>query len=66
MEIDLSLLLPQEGKEEAASHTFLFTSHSRITDFIIGCLGLLLKLIALHESPAALLSDYSCLASRGL
>lgn len=31
-------------------YTHSSTSHSRITDFIIGCLGLLLKLIALHES----------------
>ena len=66
MEIVLSLLLPQEGMEEEESHTFLFNSHSGITDFIIGCLGLLLKLIALHEFPANLLSDSSCLASRDL
>jgi len=55
VDIALSLLLPQEGKKEEPSYTFLSTSHSRIIDFIIGCLGLLLKLIALHESPAVLL-----------
>lgn len=40
-------------KKQHPTHS---SSHSRITDFIIVCLGLLLKLIALHESPAALLS----------
>lgn len=32
-------------------YTHSSTSHSRITDFITGYLGLQLKLIALHESP---------------
>lgn len=55
---------PEEDKEEE-HHKYSVTSH-RISDFIIGCPGLLLKLIAQHESPAALLNDYSCLAFKGL
>lgn len=53
-----------EEDKDKEHHTYSVTSH-RITDFIIGCPGLLLKLIAQHESPAALLNDYPCLAFKG-